>query len=210
MFDVSAVGAPLDERYPEELADAAVAALQAALPDWLPRNASPELIFIEAVSLAVADIVNAGNATIGAVEEDILSNFYQVARRPGSAAGGQITVTFDSAVTTTIPAGTGFALTDYGIEVATSADVNVSGGTGVEDAETDLSMSVGGSNIVIAWEEEPTGSGNEVLRVNASSNLGATFNGAMLAGCSSAPLRRPVVRRLDRRRRPGAPFPARA
>ncbi len=126
MFDVSAVGAPLDERYPEELADAAVSALQAALPDWLPRNASPELIFIEAVSLAVADIVNAGNQTIAAVEEDILSNFYQVARRPGSAAGGQITVTFDSAVTTTIPAGTGFALTDYGIEVATAADVNVS------------------------------------------------------------------------------------
>ena len=77
------------------------------------------------MSLAVADIVNAGNATIGAVEEDILSNFYQVARRPGSAAGGQITVTFDSAVTTTIPAGTGFALTDYGIEVATVADVSV-------------------------------------------------------------------------------------
>ena len=125
MFDVSAVGAPLDERYPEELAAAAVSALQAALPDWLPRNASPELIFIEAVSLAVADIVNAGNATIGAVEEDILSNFYQVARRPGSAAGGQITVTFDSSVTTTIPAGTGFALTDYGIEVATVADVSV-------------------------------------------------------------------------------------
>ena len=125
MFDVSAVGAPLDERYPEELADAAVSALQAALPDWLPRNASPELIFIEAVSLAVADIVNAGNATIGAVEEDILSNFYQVARRPGSAAGGQITVTFDSSVTTTIHAGTGFALTDYGIEVGTVADVSV-------------------------------------------------------------------------------------
>ena len=125
MFDVSAVGAPLDERYPEELAETAVSALQAALPDWLPRNASPELIFIEAVSLAVADIVNAGNATIGAVEEDILSNFYQVARRPGSAAGGQITVTFDSAVTTTIPAGTGFALTDFGIEVATVADVSV-------------------------------------------------------------------------------------
>jgi len=125
MFDVSAVGAPLDERYPEELAAAAVSALQAALPDWLPRNASPELIYIEAVSLAVADIVNAGNQTIAAVEEDILSNFYQVARRPGSAAGGQITVTFDSAVTTTIPAGTGFALTDYGIEVATAADVSV-------------------------------------------------------------------------------------
>ena len=124
-FDVSAIGAPLDERYPQEIATAAVEALQALLPDWLPRNASPELIYIEALSLAVAEIVNAGNATIAAVEEDILSRFYQVARRPGSASSGQITVTFDSTVTTTIPAGTGFALADYGVEVATTADVTV-------------------------------------------------------------------------------------
>ena len=124
-FDVSAIGAPLDERYPQEIATAAVEALQALLPDWLPRNASPELIYIAALSLAVAEIVNAGNATIAAVEEDILSRFYQVARRPGSASSGQITVTFDSTVTTTIPAGTGFALADYGVEVATTADVTV-------------------------------------------------------------------------------------
>ncbi len=50
-------------------------------------------------------------------------------RRPGSAATGQITVTFDSAVTTTIPAGTGFLLSDYGVEVATTADVNVTAST---------------------------------------------------------------------------------
>lgn len=125
-FDVTAVGTPLDERYPTEIAAASLASLQALLPSWIPRNASPELIYLEAVSLAVAEVVNAANETIGAVEEDILATFYQVPRRPGSAAGGQITVTFDSAVSTTIPAGTGFALTDYGVEVATSADVVVS------------------------------------------------------------------------------------
>jgi len=124
-FDVSAVGEPLDVRYPVELASQAVEALQAALPDWLPRNASPELIFIEAVALAVADIVNAGNQAVAAVEEDILSRFYEIPRRPGAAATGQITVTFDSTVTTTIPAGTGFLLVDYGVEVATTADVTV-------------------------------------------------------------------------------------
>ena len=124
-FDVSAVGEPLDVRYPVELASQAVEALQAALPDWLPRNASPELIFIEAVALAVADIVNAGNEAVAAVEEDILSRFYEIPRRPGAAATGQITVTFDSTVTTTIPAGTGFLLVDYGVEVATTADVTV-------------------------------------------------------------------------------------
>ena len=124
-FDVSAVGAPLDERYPSEIAEASVAALQALLPNWIPRNASPELVYLEAVALAVAEVVNGANETIAAVEEDILANFYQVPRRPGSAATGQITVTFDSAVTTTIPAGTGFLLSDYGVEVATTADVNV-------------------------------------------------------------------------------------
>jgi len=113
-FDLSSIGSPLDERYPAEIAAASLDALQALLPSWIPRNASPELIFLEAVSLAVAEVTNAANATIAAVEEDILANFYQVPRRPGSAAGGQITVTFDSTVTTTIPAGTGFALADYG------------------------------------------------------------------------------------------------
>lgn len=124
-FDLSSIGSPLDERYPAEIAAASLDALQALLPSWIPRNASPELIFLEAVSLAVAEVTNAANATIAAVEEDILANFYQVPRRPGSAAGGQITVTFDSTVTTTIPAGTGFALADYGVEVATTADVAV-------------------------------------------------------------------------------------
>ena len=40
-FDVSAVGAPLDERYPDELGSAAVSALQAALPDWLRATPAP-------------------------------------------------------------------------------------------------------------------------------------------------------------------------
>lgn len=124
-FDVSAIGQPLDERYPVEIATQVMQALQAARPDWVARNASPEMVFIEAVALAVADLANAGNSVVAAVEEDILSRFYQVARRPGAAAVGQITVTFDSTVTTVIPAGTGFLLVDYGVEVATTADVTV-------------------------------------------------------------------------------------
>lgn len=136
-FDLTAVGSPLDERYPTEIATASVAALQARLPSWIPRNASPELVFIEALGIAVAEIVNGANATIGAIEEDILANFYEVPRRPGSPATGQITVTFDTAVTTTIPAGTGFSLADYGVEVATTADVNVSASsTAVLDVST--------------------------------------------------------------------------
>ena len=113
-FDLSSIGSPLDERYSSDIAAESLEALQALLPNWIPRNASPELIYLEAVALAVSDVVNSANATIAAVEEDILENFYQVPRLAGSSAGGQITVTFDSTVTTTIPAGTGFALADYG------------------------------------------------------------------------------------------------
>ncbi len=130
-FDLSSIGSPLDERYSSDIAAESLEALQALLPNWIPRNASPELIYLEAVALAVSDVVNSANATIAAVEEDILANFYQVPRLAGSSAGGQITVTFDSAVTTTIPAGTGFALADYGIEVATAADVTVTAASSV-------------------------------------------------------------------------------
>ncbi len=62
------------------------------------------------------------------------------------------------------------------------ADVNVSGGTGAEDSDAEIALSLGGSNIVIAWSEEPAGIANEVLRVNASSDLGASFNGPMTVG----------------------------
>ena len=124
-FDLSSIGAPLDERYPSELAAQAVAAMQAALPGWIPRNASPEVVLIEAMALAVADVTNAANATIGAIEQDLLSNFFQVPRSAGTPAVGELTVTFDTTVTTTIPAGTGFSLVDYGMEVQTTAAVDV-------------------------------------------------------------------------------------
>ena len=130
-FDLSSIGVPLDERYPQDLALASIDGLQAALPSWVARNASPEVVLIEAVALAVADIINAANDTIAAIEQDILDRQYQVPRLAGSVATGAVTVTFDSTVTQTIPAGTSFVLADYGVEVATTADVTVTSGTSV-------------------------------------------------------------------------------
>lgn len=130
-FDLSSIGVPLDERYPQDLALASIDGLQSALPSWVARNASPEVVLIEAVALAVADIVNAANDTIAAVEQDILDRQYQVPRLAGSVASGAVTVIFDSTVTQTIPAGTSFVLADYGIEVATTADVTVTADTSV-------------------------------------------------------------------------------
>ena len=130
-FDLSSIGVPLDERYPQDLALEAIDGLQAALPAWVARNASPEVVLIEAVALAVADIVNAANNTIASIEQDILDRQYQVPRLAGSPATGAVTVIFDSTVTQTIPAGTSFLLTDYGVEVATTAEVTVTADTSV-------------------------------------------------------------------------------
>lgn len=176
-FDVSAVGAPLDERYPSEIATASVEALQALLPNWIPRNASPELVYLEAVALAVAEVTNAANATIAAVEEDILANFYQVPRRPGSAATGQITVTFDSSVTTTIPAGTGFLLSDYGVEVATTADVNVS-------ASSTAVLAVSTTEATTLVNGVGAGAGVDVLDV-IPNILSVAITGAFSGGASA-------------------------
>ena len=128
-FNVEAIGQPLDDRLPSDIAADAVAALQAALPEWVPRNASPEVVYLEAVAQAVAEVTNTANSTIGAVVEYLLASAYGVPRSPGAAAVGQLTVTFDSTVTLTIPAGTGFLLPDYGMEVLTTADATVTAGT---------------------------------------------------------------------------------
>lgn len=128
-FDVSALGALVDQRYPADLAAQGIAALQSARTDWVPRPGSVETLLIEAMALAVADVSNAANQTVAAVEEDVLARLFQVPRRPGTPATGQITVTFDSTVTTTVPAGTGFALTEFGIEVAATADTAVTAAT---------------------------------------------------------------------------------
>lgn len=124
-FDVSAIGQPLASQYADDYANAAIAALQATRPEWIARNASPEVILIEAMSLAAAEIANTGNAVIGAVTEAVLSSLYQIPRGTGTPATGTLTLTFDSTVTTTIPAGTSFLISAYNVEVTADADVTV-------------------------------------------------------------------------------------
>lgn len=124
-FDVSAIGTPLASTYADDYANAAIAALQAARPDWIARNASPEVILIEAMSLAAAEIANTGNAVIGTVTEAVLSTLYQIPRSAGTPATGTLTLTFDSTVTTTIPEGTSFLVSEYNVEVQADADVTV-------------------------------------------------------------------------------------
>ena len=124
-FDVGAIGEPLDEREPGDLVAEMIDLLETAMPEWVARNGSNEVIYAEAVALAVADVVNTGNDVIAAVEEAILEDLYLVPRGAGTQANGELTVTFDSVVTTTIPVGSTFALPDYGVELQASAAVDV-------------------------------------------------------------------------------------
>ena len=124
-FNADSIGQPIDIRYPADLALSSMESLASRLPTWIARDGSPEVVLIEAVALTVADISNAANATIGAVEEDMLSRFYEVPRRPGAVGVGELLLTFDSAVTTTIPVGVGFAIPSVGIEVQTTEETTL-------------------------------------------------------------------------------------
>lgn len=124
-FDVSAIGAELDPRPAEDIATDAITRLRELLPEWIARNASVEVVLIEALALAAAEISTTGNNVIGEVTEAILSQLYQVPRSAGTNATGTLTVTFDSTISTTIPAGTSFVIADYSIEVQAVADVTV-------------------------------------------------------------------------------------
>jgi hypothetical protein len=126
-FDLSSVGAPIDERYSNDMAVQAIDLMEAARPGLAMRNASPEVVLIEALALAAADVSNAANQAVAELAELLLANFYEVPRMPGVPAVGAVTVTFDDAISTTIPTGTGFVLSEFGIEVAATADVVVAG-----------------------------------------------------------------------------------
>lgn len=126
-FDIDALGEPLDGRYAAEVAVDAVDLLRVLLPEWLPRNASPEVIYLEAVAQAVAEVLAGGNDVAAKVVELILAGVYQVPRLPGSAAVADVELAFAQNVTTVIPAGSGFLLPEHGLELASTVDVTVTG-----------------------------------------------------------------------------------
>ena len=126
-LDPGSIGAPIDERYPSDLAVRSIEFLEAALPSFVARPASIETVLTEANAQAVAEVVNVANATVGAVEEDLLARFFGVPRLPGAAAVGEVTLTFDGTVSQTVPAGVRLALPEVGLEIVTTADVVVSG-----------------------------------------------------------------------------------
>ncbi len=62
------------------------------------------------------------------------------------------------------------------------ADVELGDAVGVEDSQAPLRMASRGNTVAVMWNEEETGSGDEVLQVNVSTNAGVTFSGPKTLG----------------------------
>ena len=98
-----------DDRDPQATFDAMLAAVEAALPTWEPRNGALETVLLEAFATGVADVIYALNRLPGRIEEDILA-LYDVARYGGAAATGDVVITWDTSRTATVEAGLRFAV----------------------------------------------------------------------------------------------------
>lgn len=128
-ISTAALSQSVDSRNLDDIVADALDLLATRLPEWVARNGSLEVIYLEAVAQAAAEVASAANAEVGAVVESILSNLYGVARLAGSVASGDLTLTFDSTVSTTIPAGTSFLLPDYSLELLSTEAVTVTTAT---------------------------------------------------------------------------------
>lgn len=119
----------LDVRAPGDLVLDAVASLASRLPQWVPRNGSPEVVLLEVLAELVGGVVSAADVILGTLAESSLESLHLVPRLAGEGATGNLVVSFDSPVTTTIPLGTRFLLSDSGVELESTADVSVTSAT---------------------------------------------------------------------------------
>lgn len=62
------------------------------------------------------------------------------------------------------------------------SDLSLGDNVGVEDSQDPLSIASRGSTVAVFWNEEPMGTGNEVVIVNTSVDGGATFQGGVTVG----------------------------
>lgn len=122
-LDVGPLGVTVDDRDPQAIFDAMIAAVQARNRAWVPHNAALEVQLLEAFAIAASDWIYASNRTLGALVETVLALF-GVQRDPGAPGQGVLTLTFDGTPTLTIAAGTEF-LADAGITLLARSDTVV-------------------------------------------------------------------------------------
>ena len=93
------------DRTDQDIFDGALAALQANMPDWVPREGSTEVMLLEAVALELSEAIVAANRIPGAVLETLLQLF-EVFKDYGAAPTALATISVADTVGHTIPGGT--------------------------------------------------------------------------------------------------------
>lgn len=126
------LGVSVDTRDVETIARDAIGLLSVRLPEWVPRNASPEVALLEAVAQAASEVADSANGLVGAVVEAILAGLHGVPRLPGSVAEGVVRVTFSTSQVITVPVGTQFLLPDFGIYLQVSDETSVNPGLTID------------------------------------------------------------------------------
>lgn len=132
-LDVGYLGVVVDDRDPQALFDAMVAQVQTRNDGWTPHNAALEVQILEAFAVAGADWIYATNRSVGAMVEALLA-LNGMVRDDGAPATGQLTLTFDGTVSTTITEGTEF-VADDGATLLAVRDTVISAATAAVDVE---------------------------------------------------------------------------
>jgi uncharacterized phage protein gp47/JayE len=109
--------------------------LRDRLPSWVPRNASLEIVYLEAVALAVSEVTRTANDVAAQTLETLLEKVFLIPRLSGVPAAGRVTLTFDTAVSLTVAAGTTFLVPGTGARLVTVRDVDVTTKTAILDVE---------------------------------------------------------------------------
>lgn len=95
----------LEDRDPQQIVAAAIAAAAEKLPGWVPNEGHVEVVLLELLALEAAEMVHAINRVPGAVMEVLLA-LYGVPRDAGAAPTADVTFTAADTLGHDIPAGT--------------------------------------------------------------------------------------------------------
>jgi len=150
-LDLSYLGLDLDDRDPQAIFDAALAKFQELAPEARPRNGSIEVLLLEAIATASADLIYALNRFPATAVEGILA-LYGVPRFNGTSAAGTVTLTLDGTRTLTVEAGQRLSDPTTGLTLVVSTSTT---GTAV-------------TTLTIPCEtEDPGGAGNAIAAGSA-------------------------------------------
>ena len=130
------------DKSPTDIYEAALAVLQASMPDWTPEATNVEVLLLQALSVEVAEAGYTVNRLPNAMVE-VLLGLFGVTRLPGTAPTVTLQFTVNDTVGYTIPANTQVAMYWPGSEYSYSFYTN----TAVAVAAGDLTTTVAATGL---------------------------------------------------------------